>query len=44
MRIADDAAPDADSDALVRRADAIVLDARVAGALGGTGRAFDWDA
>ena len=32
----------ADLDALISSADAVVFDSRVDGALGGTGRAFDW--
>jgi phosphoribosylanthranilate isomerase len=41
MRIAN--SPDeAELDALMSSADAIVFDSRVAGSLGGTGRTFDW--
>jgi phosphoribosylanthranilate isomerase len=41
MRVANEL-NEADLDALISCADAIVFDSRVAGALGGTGRAFDW--
>lgn len=41
MRIAK-APEEAELDALTSSADAIVFDSRVPGALGGTGRAFDW--
>lgn len=34
--------PEADLDAIISSADAVVFDSRVDGALGGTGRAFDW--
>ena len=43
MRIADGALPDSAAD-LLDVADAVVLDAKVAGQLGGTGRSFDWSA
>jgi phosphoribosylanthranilate isomerase len=42
MRIANKL-EEADLDALISCADAIVFDSRVAGALGGSGRAFDWE-
>ena len=41
MRVANDL-NEQDLDALISCADAIVFDSRVAGAVGGTGRAFDW--
>lgn len=41
MRIAK-APTDAELDALISSADAIVFESRVAGSLGGTGRVFDW--
>jgi phosphoribosylanthranilate isomerase len=41
MRIAS-AANEVELDALISSADAILFDSRVAGTLGGTGRAFDW--
>lgn len=34
--------PEADMDALISSADAILFDTRAGGTLGGTGRAFDW--
>ena len=43
VRIEGRALPD-DAGALLTAADAVVLDARVAGQLGGTGKTFDWDA
>ena len=36
------ALPEADMDALISSADAILFDTRTGGTLGGTGRAFDW--
>lgn len=42
LRIGDEGVP-ADAAALLSVADAVVLDTRVAGHLGGTGTAFDWD-
>jgi phosphoribosylanthranilate isomerase len=41
MRIGN-AVAEADLDALISSADAVVFDSRVDGALGGTGRVFDW--
>ena len=41
MRVANEL-NEQDLDALISCADAIVFDSRVTGALGGTGRAFDW--
>ena len=41
MRIAN-SPEEAELDALISSADAIVFDSRVAGSLGGTGHAFDW--
>jgi len=43
VRIADSALPDSTAD-LLTVADAVVLDAKVPGRLGGTGRSFDWGA
>jgi phosphoribosylanthranilate isomerase len=43
VRIEGSALPD-NAEGLLAVADAVVLDARVAGQLGGTGRSFDWDA
>ena len=43
IRIDGNALPD-NAAALLAVADAVVLDARVAGQLGGTGHSFDWDA
>jgi phosphoribosylanthranilate isomerase len=42
LRIGDEGLPP-EATALMAVADAVVLDARVAGALGGTGVSFDWD-
>ena len=43
VRIESSTLPDS-ADGLLAVADAVVLDARVVGQLGGTGHAFDWDA
>ena len=43
VRIADGALPDSVAE-LLTVADAVVLDAKVPGQLGGTGQSFDWDA
>lgn len=43
VRIADSALPDSAAE-LLAVADAVVLDAKVAGQLGGTGQSFDWGA